>query len=279
MNWKWSVALLLLAMIAAAPLTAQVSPASPAATAPPAGDPPHDASGVDGVGLGSAIATPLPMQERRRLQRYEIPELSGARQAIGSQTIAGELPKPVADFIIHSGIVKQRLSLFEGGLVVVQMTGAGANLRKRLVLPADAATVYTRHLSPDRLATLPLEPQFKMHPNDDAMLRLYRFDGSVIERHFDPSEIMSKTLSDQVAPLQDLLRAISIDREVTNSIANYDPAPGDQLVADDSRIYKVIRVFGAPPVVELRCLNQPTSIYVAKKDLYNYFIGRRDTSE
>jgi hypothetical protein len=27
--------------------------------------------------------------------------------------------------------------------------------------------------------------------------------------------------------------------------------------------------------VELRCLSQPTTIYVDKKDLYNYFIGSR----
>jgi hypothetical protein len=257
-----------------APATAQVFQ-----TPPPVADPPHDSSGVDSAGIGSAIATPLPMSERRRLERYEIPELAGARQAIGSQTIDGELPKPIVDFITHAGIVTQRLSIFEGGLVVVQMTGAGANIRKRLLLPADAASVYVRNLSPDRLATLPKEPAFKIRPNDDAMLRLYRFDGTVVERHFDPALLMSKTLADQVAPLQDLIRAISIDREVTNSIANYDPATGDLLVADDSRVYKVIRVFGAPPIVELRCVNQPTSIYVAKKDLYNYFIGRREPAE
>jgi len=50
------------------------------------------------------------------------------------------------------------------------------------------------------------------------------------------------------------------------------PKAGDQLVGDDKKVYKVIRVVN-DKFVELRCLSQPTTIYVDVKDLYNYFIG------
>src|SRR5215213_4256279 len=71
---------------------AQTDPAPP----PPA-PPGHDISKVDPAPLGGAIAVPLPEKRSRQLKRYEIPELTGSRQAIGSQLINGELPKPVLD--------------------------------------------------------------------------------------------------------------------------------------------------------------------------------------
>jgi len=40
-------------------------------------------------------------------------------------------------------------------------------------------------------------------------------------------------------------------------------------------IYRVTRVVEGAGVVELRCLDAPTTIYVAKKDLHLYFVGRR----
>ena len=93
-----------------------------------------------------------------------------------------------------------------------------------------------------------------------------------VERQFDPMARLPKTLSDQVVLMRDLLRVIYQDREMTNSVAGYLPKVGDQLVGDDKKVYKVTRVVGTN-IVELRCLSQPTTIYVAVKDLYNYFIG------
>jgi len=43
-------------------------------------------------------------------------------------------------------------------------------------------------------------------------------------------------------------------------------------VGDDKKVYKVVRVVNGK-IVELKCLSQPTTIYVDVKDLYNYFIG------
>ena len=44
------------------------------------------------------------------------------------------------------------------------------------------------------------------------------------------------------------------------------------VVADDRKVYRVTRII-ENRIVELKCINQPTMIYVAIKDLYNYFIG------
>lgn len=231
----------------------------------------HDITKVDPAPLGGAIATPLPQSEQRRLKKYDIPELAGARQALGSQLIDGRLPKPLLDYYAHSGTVEQRLSIFEGGLVVIRMNGAGGPIRKRVILPADATSTYLKALPFG--TTRELARMTKGAQGDRrAFVRVY--SGSEhAQVFFDPARAMAKPLHDGVAPLQDLLRAISEDRTVTSTVANYEPQVGDELVGDDRKTYRVQRI--VKDVVELHCLSQPTVIYVAKKDLYNYFIGAR----
>ena len=50
---------------------------------------------------------------------------------------------------------------------------------------------------------------------------------------------------------------------------------GDELVADDHKVYRVMRIAPGLGIVELKCLDAPNTIYVAKKDLHLYFLGRR----
>lgn len=234
----------------------------------------HGIEQVDPAQPGGAISTPLPEQQRRTLRKYDLPELSGARQALGSQLIDGRLPKPVADFVSREGSVEQRISLFEGGLVVVHMTGAGT-IFKKVIIPEDALKAYVRTLSADALNTIhPLDVRAP-EENRRALLRVYTGEGTYVEKLFHPSGVLPKRLSDQVVPLQDLLRTISEDRTVTTSVAGYEPKPGDELVADDQRTYRVVRIVDPPGVVELKCLDDPLSIYIAKKDLAQYFIGRK----
>src|SRR3954462_5844416 len=114
----------------------------------PTQEPPHDISKVDAAPLGGAISVPLPERERKRLRKYEIPELVGSRQALGSQLIDGELPKPILDYRVHSNEVDQRLSMFEGGLVVISITGAGATMRKKVIIPPDAMQNYMVKITP-----------------------------------------------------------------------------------------------------------------------------------
>src|SRR5688500_5066485 len=79
---------------------------------PPEPEPTHDITMVDEAPAGGAIATPLPEKYRRRLKKYEIPELTGSRQAIGSQLIDGRLPKPLLDYSVRDTKVRQRISIF-----------------------------------------------------------------------------------------------------------------------------------------------------------------------
>lgn len=236
--------------------------------------PPHGIDKVDPAQPGGAIAVPLPERQRRMLRKYDIAELSGAKQALGSQLIDGRLPKPLVDYLNIEGKVQQRISLFEGGLVVVKMTGAGT-IFKKVIIPPDALASYARMISPKALATVsPLDVRAP-EQGRRAVLRIYDEDGTFVEKEFHPAGVLPKRLSDQVLPLQDLLRTISEDRTVTTSVAGYEPKAGDELVADDQRVYRVMRIVDPPGVVELKCLDDPISIYVAKKDLSQYFIGRK----
>lgn len=141
-----------------------------------------------------------------------------------------------------------------------------------MILPADALKSYLTTVSPAAIASVRQEQLSGPKSDRRGMLRVYSGPHVYNERTFDPIGALPKPLNDQLAPLRDLLRAIMEDRTVTNSVAGYMPKPGDRLVGDDRKVYQVVRVFDER-IVELRCLNQPTTIYVGVKDLYNYFIG------
>jgi hypothetical protein len=239
---------------------------------PPTAEPPHDITGVDAAPLGGAISVPLPEKERRRLKRYEIPELVGSRQAIGSQLIDGRLRKPIVDYVSEQGPIHQRLSIFEQGLVIVDAHGAGGTIRKKLLIPDDALKNYVKAISTTSLGEV--RPTDVSLPRDGrrSMLRVYGVADDYVEREFDPMSTLPKRLADMIVPLEDLLRALYEDRAVTNSVANYQAAVGDQLVGDDQKVYRVTRIADGH-IVELQCLSQPTRLYVEMKDLYLYFIG------
>jgi hypothetical protein len=233
----------------------------------------HDITQVDVAPPGGAIAVPLPQAQAKRLKKYEIPELVGTRQALGSQLIDGRLPLPIVDFRAFSGALEQRLSIFEGGLVVISMSGAGGLIRKKMIIPDDALAAYRKAVNAPDLEQV---RQGELAPATgiaSAQLRVYANDGKFVERRFDPTNAIPKKLQDQVLPLQDLLRAMSEDRTVTNTIAGYEPQVGDELMGDDKKSWKVVRVIADSGIVVLHCTTDPTTIYVGKKDLYNYFIG------
>jgi len=238
----------------------------------------HDISKVDPAPESSAIATPMPEMRKRQMKRYEMPELGGAEQALGSQLIDGHLPKPLVDFMVTEGNVTQRISLFEGGLAVVNMTG-GVTMRKKVILPKDALNSYLAAISPDKLRAI--DGRELATPDRDrvAQVRVYTPDGTYVERRFHPGHMLPQRLGVQINPLRDLLRAMSEDRGVTSTVAGYEPKPGDELVADDQKTYRVMRIVEGANVVELKCLDAPTTIYVAKKDLNLYFIGSKKRDE
>jgi len=235
---------------------------------------PHDLSEVDAVNPDSIIAIPLPPKSDRQMKKYESPELVGARQALGSQLIDGELPHPLLDYVTKSGLVEERLSMFEGGLTVVSMSGIGGNMHKKLLIPIDALAAYRRAASPEKLAQIRNEDVSKPATDRHSLLRIYRADGSHAELQFDPAGVVPKTLADEIRPLEDLLRVVAEDRTVTSTVAGYEPAVGDELVGDDQRIWRIERVTDKG-LIELRCTGQPTIVYIDKHFLYNYFIGKR----
>jgi hypothetical protein len=231
----------------------------------------HDISKVEPAPSDAAIATPGP---RKAMKKYDVPDLAGATQALGSQLIDGRLPRPLIDYLAKSGGVEQRVSLFEGGLVVLNMTGASA-IRKKLLIPKDALDSYTSAITAKALMAVDPRALVAPDPSQRAQIRVYDADGNYVERVFDPRRVLPKELDDPVTPMRDLLRAISEDREVTSSVAGYEPQAGDELVADDQKVYRVVRVVEPSGVVELKCLTAPTTMYIAKKDLSQYFVGAK----
>lgn len=234
----------------------------------------HDITQVEPVASDAAISTPIPGPQARKYRKYEMPELAGAKQALGSQLIDGRLPRPLADYIIEEDVIVQRVSLFEGGLVVVKMTGA-ASIQKKLIIPPDALTQYLSLLNVEGLRAIDARSLSAPEPRRRALLRVYDPKGTYVERVFHPNRVLQKELNDQLGPLRDLLRAVSEDRGVTTSMAGYEPHEGDELVADDHMAYRVKRIQTGAGVVELECLDAPTTVYVAKKDLHLYFIGAK----
>jgi hypothetical protein len=246
--------------------------AATAAAQVPQQEPPHDISKVDPAPLGGAISVPLPEKERKRLEKYEIPELVGSRQALGSQLIDGRLRRPLLDYINEQGPIHQRLSIFEGGLVVIDAHGAGGTIRKKLLIPDDAVNNYMKAITAASLRGVRTADVSGPRDGRRGALRVYEDTRYFVEREFDPMSTLPKRFSDMIMPLQDLLRAIYQDRAVTNTVANYMAKVGDRLVGDDQKIYRVARIVD-DHLVELECLNQPTRMYVEMKDLYLYFIG------
>lgn len=232
----------------------------------------HDISGVAPAPPGGVISTPTP--NKRGWKKYDIPDLAGAQQAVGSQLIDGRLRKPLIDFITSEEAIEQRISIFEGGLVVVKMSGA-VTMQKKVLIPPDALQSYIAAISPAALRRVDARSLVPPERTRRCVLRVYDADGTYVERAFNPTRMLSKELDDQVSPLRDLLRGVTEDRSVTSSVAGYEPKPGDELVADDQKTYRVMRVADGAGVVELKCLDAPTTIYVAKKDLHLYFIGAK----
>jgi hypothetical protein len=232
----------------------------------------HDITQVEPAPADGAASTPIPTN--RGMKKYDIPDLAGAQQAIGSQLIDGRLPRPLVDYVAQEASLHQRLSIFEGGLVVVNMTGA-STIRKKLILPADALENYTKAVSVDALTKVDQRelapPEFERR----SLVRIYTPDGKYVERVFNPTKLLPTELNDCVSPLRDLLRAVSEDRYVTSTVTGYEPKEGDELVGDDQQVYRVVRIIPGSLVVELKCLDSPTTIYVQKTDLHLYFVGAK----
>jgi len=237
---------------------------------------PQDAPELIGAPApGSALSLPVPNSRQMDMSRYDIPELAGAQAAHGSHLVEGRLPRPVADYSALVGKVQQRISIFENGIVAVSMKGAGGTIRKRIRIPPDALEAYRKALQAEALDEF--INQTLSSTSDRAVLRIYRDDRSHVERTFNPTFVQSAFIDQPLNILKDLLRALSEDREATNPLTGYTPRVGDHLVSDDEQTYRVVAILQNGEYLELVSTREPLTLYVATKDLHNYFIGRRKT--
>ncbi|HVT04837.1 MAG TPA: hypothetical protein VHL58_15850 [Thermoanaerobaculia bacterium] len=222
--------------------------------------------------LGGSIAIPIDPKAFNP-RKYEIPELSGSLPGAGTHLDEGRLPKVIADYAVVSGDIRQRITIFSGGLVAVHMSGFGGTIRKRVMIPTGAMKVYRDALSADVLSSIPRDLSSMARDADRATLRIYREDGTFAERVFPLSLILPTQMEQFRSILDDLLRVVTQDRLVTNPMTDYKPVVGDRLIADDKKTYVVRRIGNQGEFIEVDCLQEPVKLYVAVKDLHNYFIA------
>ncbi|HUP65272.1 MAG TPA: hypothetical protein VM557_08330 [Thermoanaerobaculia bacterium] len=227
--------------------------------------------------LGVAINLPIPELTERQMKEYHVIELAGAMPAEGDLLVDGKLPLPVIDFVSRLGMIHQRLSLFENGLVALELSGAGGTIRKRVIIPPDAVTAYRNYFVAADLAAF--EPYAPGNPgHDQVILRISAADGTHVERRFPATAMLPALVERQRHVLQELLRALAEDREVTNPIAGYKGKIGDVLLGDDQKSYRVLRLVAGGEFLELLCTTEPVRRFVSRKDLHLYFIGVRPGS-
>jgi hypothetical protein len=221
--------------------------------------------------LGTAISIPTPDEGQVDRRKYNTAELNGAAPAIGSQLIDGRLPRPVLDYVAKSAASMQRISFFEGGLVVVHMEAGGARLRKRVRIPAGAVDVYLDLLSPTQIDLLAENDQGLSIAAERSFIRRYRDDGTPVEIAFSNSRVLPSEIQRLRTVLDDLVRILAEDREVTNPMIAYTPRLGDRLIGEDQQLYKVTAINNQGAMLELTSTRDPVKIFVATKDVFTYF--------
>lgn len=218
-----------------------------------------------------AISVPLPI-DPEQLARYNIVELTGARAADPS-VLDGELPPLVVEYVTDLTPIRQRLAIYETGLVEVELEGTGATLQKLVMIPEDAVAEYEKFFR-----TCDIEKFVPMDRGDpgrnQVVLRLGSGDAAV-ERRFRATSVVPENVERLRQVLHDVLRALCEDRTATNPIAQYEPVVGDVLVGDDQKTYRVVRLINDGEYTELLNTTHPLRMVVATQDLHLYFVARQ----
>jgi hypothetical protein len=221
--------------------------------------------------LGTAISIPTPDEHRLDKRNYNAAELNGAAPALGSQLIDGRLPRPVLDYGVKSSSSFQRITFFEGGLVVLHVDAGGARLRKRVRIPAGAVSAYLELLTPDQMQAIPSGDMGLAISDDHGYVRRYRDDRTPVEVAFSNSRDLPAEIQKLRTVLDDLIRILAEDREVTNPMIAYTPRLGDKLIGEDQKLYKVTGIRNEGSLLELTSTKDPVTIYVATKDVFTFF--------
>jgi hypothetical protein len=219
---------------------------------------------------GIAISVPLPDLDSRKFRRYQVVELSEALPVGGSLLVDGNLPAAILDYLTRLGTIRQRVSIFENGVVSVALSGAGGRVEKKVLMPPDAVASYREFFASCDLGSFrPIEPG---SDENRVTIRMLSADGTPIEKRFPATALVPENVERMRLVLDDLLRALSEDREVTNPISLWEPREGDTLLGGDQKTYRVVRILGGE-FIELVCTSEPVRRFVPIKDLHLYFVG------
>ena len=219
---------------------------------------------------GIAISVPLPDLDARKFRRYEVIELSGAMPVDGSLLIDGRLPAVIVEYVSQLGTIRQRVTIFENGVVSIELSGVGGRVEKKVLMPADAVAAYRAFFETCEIERY--RPLDEGTDQDRVTMRLVPREGDAIVKRFPATSLVPENVERMRLVLDDLLRALSEDREVTNPISLWTPREGDTLLGGDQKSYRVVRLLQGE-FIELVCTTEPVRRFVPIKDLHLYFVG------
>lgn len=218
---------------------------------------------------GIAISVPMPDLDARRFRKYEVVELSGALPVDGSLLVDGRLPQAIVHYVSNLGTIHQRASIFENGVVSIELSGVGGRVEKKVLLPPDAVASYRAFFEACDIRSF--RPIDAGSETDTVLLRVALADG-IFEARFPATAAIPSNVERLRMVLDDMIRVLSEDRELTNPITLWKPREGDVLIGGDEKRYRVVRILDGE-FIELACTTEPVRRFVPVKDLYLYFVG------
>lgn len=202
-------------------------------------------------------------------------ELAGAEHVEGVPLVDGKLPEPFVDYSVTVRDSAEKLSLFQNGLVVVSTTSGKTTVRKSVMIPPGAVDEYRKFLTPARLAETS-QPDRHLAPTSSVeTIRITGEDGESVVRVIDPSTAISSDLGRIRFLIQDLIRVVEEDKEITNPMLDYVPKKGDVLVGDDMSTWTILSVHPTQGFIEVASTSSPVTMYVQIKELPERFLGHR----
>jgi hypothetical protein len=219
----------------------------------------------------TTISIPVPQLSDKEMVNYHVVELAGATPVGDDLLIDGRLPKVLINFTARLEEVYQRLTIFENAVLALEMEGDGWRMSKRVRIPEQALDGYREFFTPRELERF--RPWSQGDPaRDQTVLRITAGE-TTVERKWASTAVIPEQIERLRLVLQDVVRALSEDREVTNPMAGYDASVGDVLLGDDQKRYRVVGILQQGNLLELQSLTEPVRRFVAKKDLHLYFVA------
>lgn len=219
----------------------------------------------------TTISIPVPQLSDRQMVNYHVVELAGATPVGDDLLVDGRLPRVLINFTARLDEVYQRLTFFENAILAVEMEGEDWRMSKKVRIPAQALDAYREFFTTEELERF--RPWSEGDPTRDQTVLRIATGETTVERKWASTAVIPEQIERLRLVLQDVVRALSEDREVTNPVAGYGASVGDVLLGDDQKSYRVIGILQQGDLLELQSLTEPVRRFVAKKDLHLYFVA------